>query len=422
MAAKKRTMHLGNALGLLLFGVPCLTLSGSPPPASSSGIQHFGDAHGSTATVGSTVRAGKSFPVYLGSCGTLRPPVTKSNTGATVDVAPFLRTGTVDTTASATDVSGTSATRTSATVQSVNLLSGLVTAREVRAVSTVSHDLAGFHTSGGGSTLTNLVVAGVPILVAPGPNTRIELAGFGHVILNEHIANLRANSASLAVNMIHVVVTLPNPLVPVGTNIVVAHARSRLARTNISGTLGGFAYGTTAMVSREIVSGLSALVLMGCQGTNGAVRTNSVVTASHLPPFSTGVVVNTASGLVDATSATGETTSTVEALDLLSSIVTADVIKADAHAFTDGRRFTFTDTGSMFVNLSVAGFPEIDDGVAPNTRLSLPGLGTLWLKREIFRPNSIEVRMIELVVNQENALGLPIGTNVRVAVANASAH
>jgi hypothetical protein len=301
-------------------------------------------------------------------------------------------------------------------------LSGLITASEVRAVSATSHDAAGFHTNGAGSRLVGLVVAGVPVLVQPGPNTRVELAGIGHVLLNEQIASIQPTSASLVVNMIHVVVTSPNPLVDVGTNIIVSHAKSRLVATSIAGTLDGFAYGSFVQQGRLLVSGLSALVQLGCQGTNGAVRRNSAVALDFQPAFATAVVTNTATGVVTSTSASAETTSTVEAANLLSSLVTADVIEAHAHSFTDGTTFTFTDTGTNFVNLSVRGFPDIGDDVAPNTRVALPGLGNLWLRRVIFRPNSIEVRMIEIVVNQANVYGIPIGTDIRVGVAHASAH
>ena len=414
-------MHLNRAR-LFLAVVPCLSLTGSPEPASSPGIQHFGDAHGSTAKVANTFRSGPSFLVTLGTCGTLRPPVSTANTGATVSVPPFVVTGVIDTTASATDVSGTRATRTSATDHSVNLLSGLITATEVKAVSTTSHDGSGFHTSGAQSNLANLVVAGIPILVVPAPNTRVNLAGFGHVVLNEQISNVGSSSATLVVNMIHVVVTLSNPLVPAGTDIVVAHAKSGLVLTDIAGVLDGFAYGTTVKLGSTFLSGRSALVVQGCRGTNGAVETNSVASVDLPPHSSTGFVTDTVTGVVDSRSATGETTSTVEAMNLLSSLLTADVVKADAHSFTDGNTFTFTDSGSRFVNLSVNGFPELTSDVPPNTRVSLAGLGTLWLKREIFTENSIEVRMIELIVKEENVHGLPIGTDIRVAVARASAH
>src|SRR6266566_1580671 len=82
----------------------------------------------------------------------------------------------------------------------------------------------------------------------------------------------------------------------------------------------------------------------------------------------------------------------------------------------------FSGTASTFVGLSVKRFPQIHDNVGANTRLSIAGLGTLWLHRVIHRPNSIEIRMIELIVTESNTFGIPIGTDVQVAVAEASVH
>src|SRR6266851_643206 len=45
----------------------------------------------------------------------------------------------------------------------------------------------------------------------------------------------------------------------------------------------------------------------------------------------------------------------------------------------------FSGTGSTFVGLSVKRFPQIHDNVGANTRLSIAGLGTLWLHRVIHR-------------------------------------
>ncbi len=102
--------------------------------------------------------------------------------------------------------------------------------------------------------------------------------------------------------------------------------------------------------------------------------------------------------------------------------MTASLVKADAHASKINGNLSFSDTGSTFVGLSVKGFPEINDNVPPNTRLSIAGLGTLWLHRVLHTSNSIEVRMIELIVTESNTIGIPIGTDIQVAVAEASVH
>lgn len=308
-----------------------------------------------------------------------------------------------------------------AEVHDVDLLAGLISADEVLAVSSTTHNNAGFQTSAAGSTFVNLNVAGIPIIVTPEPNTTIDLLGFGRVVLNEQITTVKSTSVSLTVNMIHVFITQANVLnIPVGTEIIVSHAFSSLT-SGVHGILGGEAYGTKATVLRVVTSGPSALVKMPCLGTRGRIKTNSIAQVLLPGVFEVGEVVSTAEGTVNSTSAVGELTSTVQGVAVLTDLVTATVVKADAHASKINGTLSFSDT-STFVGLAVAGFPEINDNVAPNTRLSIAGLGTLWLHRVIQKPNSIEIRMIELIVSESNSFGLPIGTTVQVAVAEASVH
>jgi len=414
-------LGLGLAFG---FG-PAAHTAPPSPEGGSSGFQFVADAYGTQATLGNVVVAGRTAVSSLGACGTVSPPVHDENTVASADATPLFTTGVINTTADGNIQGNTLQATATADVHDANvliLLGGVITADQVKAVSTTTHDNSGFHTSANGSTFVNLVVAGIPIIVNPPPNTQINLPGFGHVTLNEQITRTRTRSASFTVNMIHVFIEVANPLnIPVGTQIVVSHASSGLT-SGVEGTLDGQAYGTQARVLNVVTSGPSALVGMPCLGTNGAVRTNSIAEVQVPPLFSVGEVVSTAQGTVNSTSAVGELTSTVEGIDVLTSLVTASLIKADAHASNIGGVLSFSDTGSMFVDLHIEGFPDIGDDVPPNTRLRILGLGTLWLHRIIQTSNSIEVRMIELIVTEQNGFGIAIGTNIRVAVASASVH
>jgi hypothetical protein len=415
-------------LGLVFgFGPAAHTAPPSLQPEPSSGFQFIADAYGTYANLGNVIVAGKTAVSSLGACGIVQPPVHDENTVLSADAAPLLTTGVINTTADGTTlVDGTLQAIATADIHDASLLithlGGVITADEVKAVSTTTHDNSGFHTSAEGSTFVNLVVAGVPITVNPPPNTNISLPGFGHVVLNEQITNMKPNKASFTVNMIHAFITEANVLnIPIGTQIVVAHASSGLT-SGVQGTLDGEAYGTKAGVAHTITSGPSALVRMSCLGTNGLLRTNSVAQVQVPPLFSVGEVVDTALGTVNRTSAVGELTSTVQAVDVATSLVTASLVKADAHASNIGGTLTFSDDGSMFVELHVAGFPDINDDVPPNTRLHIVGLGTLWLHRIIQTSNSVEVRMIELIVTEANGFGLSIGTDIQVAVSEASVH
>lgn len=418
----RRTPVLLVAAMALASAVPAVQALQAPTASGTTATPaefvYAGLAYGTRASVASIVTSGESAPVGLGC--TTTPGIHRTNTAANVNLAPALTSGTIDTTAD-TFASPVEA-QTSATVQSVNLLSGLVTASLVKSESATLHGTSGFVLSSAGTTFTALKVLGIPISATVGPNTKIALPGFGYVILNEQIRTINASSASLTVNAIHLVITTTNTLkILPNTNLIVAHAMSGL-KGPVAGTLDGVAYGTFARVGSVVVSGPSFQIFMPCLGTNGVVRVNSGVGVNVVGVLTSGTISNTAQGTVNATSDTGEMTSTVQSANLLSSLVQATVIKADAHAAKNGTSLSFSGAGSTFASLSVAGFPAINANVAANTQVTLTGLGTLYLHRVIVTPNSIEVVMIELVVTHSNIYGLAIGTDIRVAVAEASAH
>ena len=98
-----------------------------------------------------------------------------------------------------------------ASVANVDLLSGLITAKEVIASATSTSSGSGASSNSNGSTFENLVVAGLAVTSGDGPvapNTRMDLPGVGYVVLNEQISTGDGLTTSgITVNMIHVVLT-----------------------------------------------------------------------------------------------------------------------------------------------------------------------------------------------------------------------
>lgn len=97
--------------------------------------------------------------------------------------------------------------QSTASAASVNILNGLITADEVVANVMSSVGQSGALSNAGGSTFTNLTVAGRSLsgdqVVAP--NTNVSLPGVGYVVLNEQIpSGDGVTSSGLTVNMIHV--------------------------------------------------------------------------------------------------------------------------------------------------------------------------------------------------------------------------
>jgi hypothetical protein len=120
--------------------------------------------------------------------------------------------------------------------------------------------------------------------------------------------------------------------------------------------------------------------------------------------------------------------STAEVLHLnVLGLVQVDAIKTVAFAKKDASGVTLDTKGpdgqaTQFLNVIVLGKAIVVDVNAGPTKISIPGLATLWLNRVIKTSNSIEVRGVDLSVLKNNPLGVLLGTTVRLAVAHASVH
>ncbi len=421
MRTRSRTspaVRSGRLRGLVfLTAVAACTVAIAPVTpasavASAPRIGFQGQAFGTLVSVAGKVKSGRSALIVLG-CG-VRAGFSTSNSAATATLGTTLSSANLATTGSTS--ASPDRTATTARAEQVSLLGGAVTATAVKAVSISTHDSSGYHTSAAGSTFTGLKVLGTPIAGNPAPNTTISLPGMGHVVLNEQRSSVNATSAKLTVRAIHAYVSMANPSgIPVNTNAIVAAAVSAILAPT-GGFLRGVAYGSMARVGAQLSAGPSFPAFLPCTGTRGNLLTNTGA-AVMLPGLLAGSTIkDTAKGSTTSTTATGETTSTVTSANLVNGRVKATLIKADAHATRANGSTSVSSTGSGFGSIIVNGKTLIPANIKANTVMQLAGVGTLYLRRTIVTPTSIEVRMIELVVTA-NSLGIPVGTDVRVAVA-----
>lgn len=301
------------------------------------------------------------------------------------------------------------------------MLGGLITANALTSVSSSTNDSGEYDTSAQGTTFAGLRVLGLPVLLGPAPNTRIDLPGVGYVILNEQTSRVTGSSAALRVSALRAVVTEANLLgFDIGTTVIVAQAYSALSAPT-GGFLGGFAYGTAAKVGAILESSPSFRVNLPCQGTNGVLRERNGAGVAVPGLVTSGTIRNTTVGSTTATTATAASTSTVDTVSLLDGLVEATAVRSVATAERANGTTTVSDEGSTFATITVAGEPLVVADIEPNTVIQLVGIGTLTLRKTITTGTSIEVRAIEIAVLQGNPLGLPIGTTVQVAVAKAVA-
>jgi hypothetical protein len=337
---------------------------------------------------------------------------------AGVNLPPIVSGGAVNTNAS----SSLDTAQAVADTASISLLSGLISAQEITAVTTTTIDSSGvLHVSSAGTMVNNLVVLGHLYNGTVPANTRITLPLLGYVVLNEQTSTVGTSTASLAINMIHVHVTGINLLgLQIGTEIIVSSATSGIINVFAPAIVTGGAF-ATQVTGQPLTSAQTAPVALPCLGTGGTVLTNTLTGLSLTSILTSGTVTDTAESSLGPVASSGVTTSTVQNLNLLSGLASASLIKAQTNTFINSSTHYLISGSGQFIGLSVAGHPEINDNVPPNTQVPIAGLGTLYLYRVINNfpaPHSVEVRMVELVVTQTNLLGLPIGLDVIVSDAN----
>ena len=410
-----RKLAPGAAL-LMLVAFVSVTANAANPDTQT----YMGTAYGTYAFVGGTLLVGQTAPVSLGgTCGITQEPLSYSANAAGVSLPPILSGG-----AASTNVSNSAQTAQAVSdTASISLVAGLITAQEIKAVSTTTIDTNGaFHVSSSGSTVSNLVILGHAYNGSIAANTRINLPLIGYVVLNEQTSNITNAQANLSVNMLHVHITSLNLLgLQVGTEIIVSSASSGQINVFAPAILTGASFGTQVTVGQLLSSAPTAPEVLPCLGTSGAIQTATLAGVNLTGILNTGTVTDTVESNLTESISSGQNTSTVQGLNLLNGLVTANLLRAQVNGTANGNLNTFVSGVDSFAGIFVSGHPEITDNVPTNTTVSLAGLGTLYLKRVMNNypgPHGIEVRSLELVVGQSNSYGLPIGLDLIIGDAN----
>jgi hypothetical protein len=315
-----------------------------------------------------------------------------------------------------------------ATITGLNLLDGLITATTVKAVANVAATASTMSADATGSTFVNLKINGNAIAASVDANTVIDLPGLGTVTLKKVRRSGGFTSLGrIVVQMLTIDIAHSNSLgLPVGAQIVVASATSVFSRTQPTAVVGGQAYATlanakigTALQNRV---GKAALVVLGCEGTGGETKTNNISSFSVGSLLSLGNGVSTAFGGPQDGGTVAQTTSTIENVSLLGGLITATTIKAVAkETFKNGVR-TRSTAGSGFVGLKV-GPLVVPINVPHDTELPLPGLGRVLINEQIvpISGGRTKVNGLHIFITTGNLLGLPVGTELILAHAEALA-
>jgi hypothetical protein len=226
--------HTGYGLGLWLLnpyqGAPTgstvilnPTFAGMSPPVPVDQPTVGGYAYGTQvlASVGSDIKGqvGKTATVGVppGSSG----GKTATNTTATVNVPGVINLGTVTSTSTSYAEPGFAEVTTTNETAGLNLFNGTITADALKVVST-SKKQNGVLTRSMKLTFVNLKVAGQPIDINVAPNTTINVAGLGKVVINDQLKTINANR----IRGIYIKLLEPNGGLETGAEVEVAVAAS----------------------------------------------------------------------------------------------------------------------------------------------------------------------------------------------------
>ncbi|GAB3582447.1 choice-of-anchor P family protein [Calidifontibacter terrae] len=305
-------------------------------------------------------------------------------------------------------------------VGAIRLLSGLISADAVWTSSTSTITSTGVASGTNASKLVNLVVGGVAISAATAPNTTLSLklngVVIGRVVINQQSKVLAGGYVITATDALDVTMTANALGLGAGARVIVGRSYAALAAVPV-GFAGGTGYGLKATtIDGTVKAGPLSLANVPCSG--GSAIGNVAGTA--VPGvLSIGAMKTTASS-VAAPTLTSSVTSSVAGVNVLSGLITANTVTASSGTSRAMKAGPVTALDrSTFLGLKVLGFPLIGDSVAPNTKLVLPGLGTVTLHKVTRTATSIRVVMVEVVLSK--VLGaLPTGTKIEIGVSESS--
>lgn len=391
--------------------------SAATPPWTYAGYSGAAQIH----ALGTTITSGLIAESSL--VGTDVPAANKSGV-ADVHVGTLANAKVVDSSQTVTGgLLGGVTIDSAAEVADVNLLDGLITADAIETTATASTGLFGL--SGDANTkFVNLKISGQPLLALNlGKNSTISIPGIAEVVLNESKVVEGPGTIHSAGAALHVTLLKAHAGAPAGAEVWVNPAVAMLMPTPDSNALpvGGEAYSTYIGAgvgpNVRVISQPTGKVTVPAGGTNGVPHTQSLASVklgalAKVFALENSLNATTVPGFSDVA-----TRSSTARVNLLGGLITANAIDVGAHVRVSAAD-NVSEVGMNFVNLRIAG-AEIPIDVAPNTKINIAGIAKVFINEQVTTPTKAGIVGLRVVVTTAG-LGLPVGAEIRVAVATAS--
>ena len=440
---------------------------GSTPVAHPEGAHANGNATGANVAssllgLDLTLPAGNDGPTDHTSVDSTRSGVgqnNESNQVLGIDVPPpapgsvlhadVLR---AESTSTITALPARAADHSVGSAANVNILNGTVTATLVRGVANAEATGNSVNVNTIGSAIEGLTVLGIPQAVFPGARVDLPAAIFGagsYVAIYETSQGTATPSGlsggtytgQVAVNMIHVHVT--NMLVVGAVEVVVGHAfaHADFPQTQLCAAQANQSVSGDAFLAQVLTDPSIAPLIVGAVElpSSGGAQTKSVNTIVVDPLLTTKTGTTNTQSNFTPLNTTATSYADVKTLCILNTstgcTIAARAVHAQANSIATGLNRSSDPSGTEFLGLKV-GPLTISLPVAPNTVITLPGIGFVILNEQfcddggtlasncsngsVAGHTGITVRAIHVILLDPAAGGAP-GADIIVAEAHSDA-
>jgi hypothetical protein len=394
-------------------------VAGSAAGAADSDFLFFGDAMGTrilalnnTITSGGTAESG----VFGGPS-----PQFNSNQTAAVNAQGIIATGAVNSQTQIKAITGGWKVIATAKTAGVSILNGAIRVDAITTTATIT-EVNGVLTPTVTNQFVGLHIVGVSLPANIPQNFGVKLGSIAQIGINTGAAAAQGNAATAMGAGLQIRLLEPAGSAETGASIYVSPVQTIVGPQggiDTGHTTAGQAYGTKVTANVGSLIGIksdpTAPVTVFVSGTSGHTITNSTASVRLGTGLNLGAVKNTGFGSNTTSGAFVHMTSEVATLNLFSGLIKAKAITADATASSNG-----TVTGnSQLVGLTIGGHP-INLNAGPNTTIDVLHLGQVTINQQIRTAHGIIVRALDIVIGTRRN-GLPVGAEVQVAVAAASA-
>jgi hypothetical protein len=171
------------------------------------------------------------------------------------------------------------------------------------------------------------------------------------------------------------------------------------ATAGVAQTVGGQAYAVYANTPLGSAGQTALAVLPAVSGTDGAEADAEGAALSVAGVLSGDFLNGITSGELGTAETGAQSTASAASVNILNGLITADEVVANVMSSASQNGAFSNADGSTFTNLAIAGVGSLsgDSPIAPNTNISLPGVGYVVLNEQI--PSGDGVTSSGLTVN-----------------------